>query len=105
MKDDVHLDNLGLAPKEYDSRFFHSSLRRIEKWAQVLSSKGTVNTSTAYTDTIKLTVYTVATLPTGVAGSKAFVSDANATTFASVVAGGGANGVPVYNDGTNWRIG
>ena len=51
---------------------------------------------------------TVATLPaaaTAGAGARAFVTDANATTFASVVAGGGANGVPVYSDGTNWRIG
>lgn len=54
---------------------------------------------------IRCRVYTVATLPTGIAGARAFVSDANATTFASVVAGGGANGVPVYSDGTNWRIG
>lgn len=55
--------------------------------------------------TIKTVVYTIATLPTGTVGMRAFVSDANATTFASVVAGGGANGVPVYHDGTNWRIG
>jgi hypothetical protein len=51
---------------------------------------------------------TVATLPaaaTAGAGARAFVTDANATTFASIVAGGGANGVPVYSDGTNWRIG
>jgi hypothetical protein len=39
------------------------------------------------------------------AGARSFVTDANATTFASVVAGGGSNGVPVYSDGTNWRIG
>lgn len=53
-------------------------------------------------------LYTVATLPraSGVGkGSRAFVSDANATTFATIVAGGGANSVPVYSDGTNWRIG
>ena len=51
---------------------------------------------------------TVATLPaagTAGAGARAFVTDANATTFASVVAGGGANKLPVYSDGTNWRIG
>lgn len=54
----------------------------------------------------RLRTYTVATLPAaGTAGRKAFVADANSTTFASVVAGGGANGVPVYDDGTNWRIG
>ena len=51
---------------------------------------------------------TVATLPaaaTAGAGARTFVTDANATTFASIVAAGGANGVPVYSDGTNWRIG
>lgn len=49
---------------------------------------------------------TVAALPAaGTAGRRAFVTDANATTFASIVAGGGSNGVPVYDDGTNWRIG
>lgn len=63
-------------------------------------------TGAAYVSTtIKQGVYTVATLPTGTAGMRAFVSDANATTFASIVAAGGANFVPVYHDGTNWRIG
>ena len=50
----------------------------------------------------------VASLPTASsagAGARAFVTDANATTFAAVVAGGGSNGVPVYSDGTDWRIG
>lgn len=50
----------------------------------------------------------VASLPAAATagnGARHFVSDANATTFASVVAGGGANRVPVYSDGTNWRIG
>jgi hypothetical protein len=47
----------------------------------------------------------VADLPADVAvGAVALVSDANATTFNSVVAGGGANQVPVQFDGTNWRI-
>ncbi len=52
--------------------------------------------------------FTVSGLPsasTAGAGARAFVTDANATTFASVVAGSGSNGVPVYSDGTNWRIG
>ena len=51
-------------------------------------------------------VYTVATLPSAsVAYQRVFVSDANATTFYSIVASGGANKVPVFSDGTNWRIG
>jgi len=38
-------------------------------------------------------------------GARAFVTDATATTFLSVVAGGAANKVPVVSDGTNWLIG
>jgi hypothetical protein len=54
----------------------------------------------------KLKTYTVATLPASpVKGWVAMVTDANATTFASTVVGGGSNNVPVYYDGTNWRIG
>jgi hypothetical protein len=52
--------------------------------------------------------YTVATLTsaaTAGARARAYVSDANSTTFGSIVAGGGANFVPVYSDGSNWRIG
>jgi hypothetical protein len=55
-----------------------------------------------------LTVYTVATLPSAATagiGARAFVSDATLAVFASTVAGGGANKVPVYSDGTNWKIG
>jgi hypothetical protein len=51
--------------------------------------------------------YTVATLPSAATSqyTRAFVTDATATTFNSVVAGGGANKVPVWSDGANWRIG
>jgi hypothetical protein len=51
---------------------------------------------------------TVASLPaaaTAGAGARSFVTDATATTFLSIVAGGGANKVPVVSDGTNWLIG
>lgn len=50
-------------------------------------------------------VYTVTTLPVAVAGARAFVTDATVTTFASAVVGSGTNKVPVYSDGTVWRIG
>ncbi len=51
---------------------------------------------------------TVSQLPSAAtlgAGARLFVTDATATTFASAVAGGGANSVPVYSDGTSWLIG
>lgn len=50
--------------------------------------------------------YIVANLPpAGTAGRRAYVTDATVTTFASVVAGGGSNTVPVMDTGTNWIIG
>lgn len=56
---------------------------------------------------LSLGVFTVSTLPSSsvTQGSQAYVTDANATTFNSIVAGGGSNKVPVTYDGTNWRIG
>lgn len=38
-------------------------------------------------------------------GVKAYVSDANAPTFGSTVAGGGAVMIPVFSNGTNWIVG
>jgi hypothetical protein len=55
--------------------------------------------------TIAIKTYTVATLPSGVQGMKAFVSDSNTSTFYSVVASGGSFMVPVYYTGSAWRIG
>jgi hypothetical protein len=49
---------------------------------------------------------TVANLPTasGNTGMIATVTDANSTTIGTTVAGGGANTVLVWSNGTNWRI-
>jgi hypothetical protein len=48
----------------------------------------------------------VATLPAPIfAGDRNFVTDATAATFNTVVAGGGSNQVPVFWDGSNWKIG
>ena len=53
-----------------------------------------------------LTVGTLPAAATAGAGARAVVTDANATTFHSIVAAGAPNNtVPVFSDGTNWRIG
>jgi len=56
------------------------------------------------------TVYSAAgtAIPSAVTmgvGARAFVSDATVATFATAYTSGGANKVPVYSDGTVWRIG
>ena len=51
-------------------------------------------------------VFTVATLPSAAeVGARAFVTDSSVTTFGSTVVAGGANKVPVYSDGTDWKVG
>jgi hypothetical protein len=47
----------------------------------------------------------VAALPAGVAGMRGFVTNALGPAFGVAVAGGGAVGVPVYHDGTSWKVG
>jgi hypothetical protein len=54
------------------------------------------------------TNYTVATLPsaaTSGVGARSFVTDALAPTFGATVVTGGTVKVPVYSDGTNWKVG
>lgn len=73
-----------------------------------LAVNGTTRITIRTDDTFTQRTTTVASLPAAVAGltgARAFVTDATATTFASVAAGGGSNKVPVYCDGSNWRIG
>jgi hypothetical protein len=55
--------------------------------------------------TIKTLGYTVATLPTGVVGAKAYVTNALAPTFGATVVAGGAVTIPVFFNGTNWIVG
>jgi len=53
-------------------------------------------------------VYLVADLPSAVdsgVGARSFVTDATGPTFGATVVGGGAVKVPVYSDGTNWKVG
>ena len=50
----------------------------------------------------------VASLPSATtvgAGARSFVTDALAPTFGATVIGGGAVPIPVYSDGTNWKVG
>ena len=95
------------ATAEYDRRYqdqFNNVLRlyfnRINALQQQFSTAATVIPPT--------TVYTVATLPSASAsgvGARSFVSDASGPVFEAIVVGSGAVIVPVYSDGTNWKVG
>lgn len=70
---------------------------------------GTLTTSAITCPSVETFATTVGALGSAVIkGQRKFVTDSNAALTAgigAVVAGGGANNVPVVSDGTNWRIG
>jgi hypothetical protein len=52
----------------------------------------------------QLNAYTFATLPTGVVGMYAYISDSTVNTWGTTIAGGGANKVLAWYNGTNWTV-
>ena len=68
------------------------------------ASGGAANFSLKITNNLpqNLKGYTVATLPAGVVGDIAYVTDALAPAYLVAVVGGGAVKTPVFFDGTNW---
>jgi hypothetical protein len=98
--------NLPLAPMEYDRQYtdqlnnvFRLYFNRIDSILDQLKTDEIIPA---------LTNYTVATLPSAVTsgkGARSFVTDALAPVFGSTVVTGGAISVPVYSDGTNWKVG
>lgn len=91
---------LPFAPVQYD-RAYHDTLNNILR-----QYFGTLDN---FASQFCLSgVYEVATLPGADilgAGARAFVIDSSVSTFGSTVAGGGSGKVPVYSDGTDWKVG
>ena len=98
--------NLPLATPEYDRQYidqlnniFRLYFNQITNLAQQLTTQEVIP---------PLKNYTVAALPsaaTSGVGARAFVIDALAPTFGATVVTGGTVAVPVYSDGTNWKVG
>ena len=63
-----------------------------------LSATGAISATT----TTKTGGYTVATLPAGIVGMHAYVTDATAPTFLGLLVGGGTVTTPVFYNGTAW---
>lgn len=92
--------NLPLAPLDYNAQYF-------DKFSNVLRLY--FNQRDKVIGQLKTNVpVTVANLPsaaTAGVGSRAFVTDSSVSTFGTTVAAGGSTKVPVYSDGTNWKVG
>lgn len=69
------------------------------------AGKFTTLEATSYSKTDATTVAGLPSAATAGKGARSFVTDATATTFLSIVVGGGSNNVPVVSNATNWVIG
>jgi len=97
--------NLPLGTEQYERRYQDQFSNVLRLYFNQLTSAVNSLVSIA---TMASTVYTVNTLPdAGVAGvgARTFVSDSSVTTFNTTVAGGGSNTVPVFSNGTTWKVG
>jgi len=92
--------NLPLAPNEYERRYFDQLTSTMRLY---------FNQRDKIIGQLKANVpVTVANLPSAVisgVGARAFVTDSSVSTFGTTIAGGGSTKVPVYSDGTNWKVG
>jgi hypothetical protein len=96
----VAVPNLPLAPTQYE-RLYQDQLNNVLRlyFNQLNKIVSQLEASAPYA---------VADLPSAVTsgvGSRAFVTNALAPAFGATVVGGGAVAVPVYSDGTNWKVG
>jgi len=81
--------------------------RSLNQYNFQIAGSGVLSVRTAFVQAfspVVMPIYTVAALPAGTNGMRAFASDSSVTTFGSAVAGGGAILVPVYYAGS-WRVG
>ena len=92
--------NLPLTPNDYDRRYFDQLNNVLRLYFNQIDSILGQLTANA-----PLTVATLPSAATAGVGSRAFVTDSSVSTFGSTVAGGGSTKVPVYSDGTNWKVG
>ena len=102
----VAAPNMPLPPTEYNRVYFDQMLNILRLYFNRIDA---LNTQLMASGVVPpLTNYTVATLPSAVtsgAGARSFVTDALTPIFGATVVTGGAVAVPVYSDGTNWKVG
>jgi len=102
----VAAPNMPLPPVEYNRQYFDQMLNILRLYFNRIDA---LNTQLIAAGVVPaLTNYTVATLPSAVTsgkGARSFVTDALGPTFGATVVTGGAVAVPVYSDGTNWKVG
>jgi len=102
----VAAPNLPLAPKDYSPAYIDQLNNVLRLYFNRLDAIfAQLDTGTVIPPIVNYTVATLPSAATSGVGARSFVTDASAPTFGATVAGGGAVAVPVYSDGTNWKVG
>jgi hypothetical protein len=92
--------NLPLAPQEYDRRYSDQLNNVLRLYFNQLDKIiGQLNAN------VPVLVADLPSASTVGVGSRAFVTNSSVSTFGTTVVGGGSTKVPVYSDGTNWKVG
>lgn len=108
--DQLYLDNTG--QRYTQLHFQRSSVAKADIYwdndtstfniRNIVGSEVAITGALSVTTTIKTGGYTVATLPAGTVGMRAYVTDATAPTYNGALTGGGAVTVPVFYNGAAW---
>ena len=92
--------NLPLATQNYDRQYFDQLNNVLRLYFNQLDKiLGQLNAN------VPVAVADLPSASTAGVGSRAFVTDSSVSTFGTTVAAGGSTKVPVYSDGTNWKVG
>jgi hypothetical protein len=105
----VSLALAGTRTAYFDSNGFHTVAANgaivIGSAEDVSLSRGAANRLTlAVGDAFNLAPTAFASLPAGAEGNLACVTDSNTATWGATIAGGGANNVLAFHNGTNWTV-
>jgi hypothetical protein len=102
----VSSPNLPLATEQY-SRLYQDQLNNVLRlyFNRLDSILDQLRTAGYQPPLVNYTVLGLPFASVAGTGARAFVTDALTPTFGAVATPGGAVAVPVYSDGTNWRVG
>jgi hypothetical protein len=102
-----YLNFSGSNPQQvWASTSYVSYDRTNDQLNSIIAGNGIFKLAATYAQSLKplvLPQYTVATLPSGIQGATAYVTDASAPAYNTTVVGGGTSVVRVFFDGTSWK--
>ena len=98
--------NLPLAPEVWDRRYQDQFANVLRLYFNRLDDfVGRFDTDNVIPPLANYTVSELPSAATAGVGARSFVTNASSPTFGATVVGGGTVKVPVYSDGTNWKVG